>query len=148
MTHVRPGRLEERAELVELQRRASLAWDDYREALLAHPEAIDVPEAQLLEGRVRVAEIANRVAGFSAVVPAADETAELDGLFVEPEHWRAGIGSALVRDACEIARSQGARWIGVTANPLAEAFYRKNGFTVVGKAQTQLGPALRMRRPA
>src|SRR5262245_64246737 len=81
----------ERADLEELQRRASLELPEYRAQLLAHPDAIHLPPAQIANGQVIVAELNGEIAGFAAVV-----AGELDGLFVEPDLWGCGIGKALV----------------------------------------------------
>lgn len=141
---IRAGAPHERAALEELQRRASLMWEEYRAYLLANPDVIELPLAQLTEGHVRVAERNGRIAGFAALLP-RDGFGELDGLFVEPELWGLGIGRALVADVLAIARAQGAAAIEVTANPRAEGFYVRLGFAVTGRAETQFGPANRMR---
>lgn len=135
---------EEREQLEELQRRASLALGEYNEQLEAEPDAIQLPIGQIERGEVIVAETGDRIAGFAAVI--IDEfEAELDGLFVEPDLWRHGIGSALVDVAVHEARRQGLTMT-VIANPSARAFYEKCGFTAEGEAQTRFGPALRMSR--
>ncbi len=46
----------EHAALLALMTRASLANPADREALLAHPDAIELPPRQIAEGRVYVAE--------------------------------------------------------------------------------------------
>ncbi len=138
-------RPEDRAALEEIQRRASLEWEEDRAALLAHPESIQLPVAQLEKRRVRVAEIACEPVGFSVLLPLTAGISELDGLFVEPAHWHAGIGRALMTDTVGLARLQKARAIEVIANPRAEGFYAKFGFVRSGRAQTQFGPAIRMR---
>ena len=128
----------------ELQRRASLALGEYNEQLEAEPDAVQLPGEQIEQGGVIVAEVDDRVAGFAAVV--IDQgRAELDGLFVEPELWRKGIGAALVDVAVHGARRQGLAMM-VIANPSAREFYEKCGFTVEGEAETRFGPALRMSR--
>ena len=142
---LRLARIEELAELEDLQRRASLALDEYREALLAYPDAIALPAEQIERGEVVVAEIDRRIAGF-AVVLDEDAKAELDGLFVEPDLWRQGIGSALVEEAAHQARGRGLSLMTVVANPAAKEFYERCGFTVEGSAETRFGPALRMSR--
>ena len=142
---LRLARIEELGELEDLQRRASLALDEYRKALLAHPEAIAVPAEQIERGGVVVAELDGRIAGF-AVVLDQEGMAELDGLFVEPELWRRGIGSALVEEAAHDARSRGLSLMTVVANPGAKEFYERCGFMVEGSAETRFGPALRMSR--
>ena len=131
---------DERDELEELKRRASLALPDYREQLLSHPDAIHLPPAQVANGQVLVAELDGRVAGFAAVVGG-----ELDGLFVEPDLWRRGIGAALVDAATHQARRKGLA-LTVIANPTARDFYESCGFSLEGETQTRFGPALRMSR--
>jgi len=142
---IRPGRIEERALLEDLQRRASLELDDYREPLLAHPDAIALPAEQIERGEVLVAEIDGRIAGFAVILDDHGK-AELDGLFVEPDLWRRGIGSALVEAATHEARRRGLSLVTVVASPSAEGFYVRCGFALEGAAETRFGPALRMSR--
>lgn len=135
---------EEQRELEALQRRASLALGEYNQQLEAEPDAVQLPLERIESGSVLVAELADRIAGF-AVVLIDDDQAELDGLFVEPLHWRQGIGGALVDVAVHEARRQGLAMM-VIANPSAREFYEKCGFSVEGDAETRFGPALRMSR--
>jgi GNAT superfamily N-acetyltransferase len=144
---VRDGRPAEMDDLVELQRRASLEWDDYREQLLAHPDAVSLPADALAEGQVRVAVNSDVVVGFATVLPDSSAgTGELDGLFVEPGQWRRGIGRLLIEDAVTLARARGLHRLEVTANPRALGFYEQLGFVTVGEAMTRFGPAIRMHR--
>ena len=135
---IRLARPEERPDLEALQRRASLALPEYREQLEAHPEVIEVPAEQIAEGQVLVAELRGRIAGFAAVI-----AGELDGLFVEPDLWGQGIGTALIEAAAHEARIQGLS-LTVTANPTARLFYEKSGFAFEGERETMFGPGLRM----
>ena len=137
---IRGARPDERDQLEDLQRRASMALPDYREQLMAHPDAIHLPAEQIAAGQVFVAERRGRIVGFAAVVEG-----ELDGLFVEPDDWRRGIGRALVDQAVHAARREGLA-LSVVANPAAISFYQKCGFVVEGEAQTRFGPAPRMSR--
>jgi GNAT superfamily N-acetyltransferase len=143
--HIRGARPDESGVLTELQRRSSLVWDDTREALLAHPEVIAVP-VELLAS-VRVAEEDGHPVGFSAVIPGNGGAAELDGLFVEPDLMRGGVGRALVDDAVGLLRAAGVTRLEVTANLNALGFYEKVGFIAVGPVETQFTPGLRMYRP-
>ena len=131
---------QERSDLEELQRRASLELPEYRDQLLAHPDAIHLPPSQIANGQVIVAELDGEIAGFAAVV-----AGELDGLFVEPDLWGCGIGKALVEAATHEARLSGMT-LKVTASPSARLFYESCGFTVEGDERTRFGPALRMSR--
>jgi GNAT superfamily N-acetyltransferase len=141
---IRPALVEEWALLEDLQRRASLERSPYRDELIANPDAIALPFEQIERGEVAVAELDGRIAGFAVVVE-ADGKAELDGLFVEPELWGQGVGSALVADAVHLARRRGLT-LTVVANPEARQFYEKCGFTVEGETGTRFGPALLMSR--
>jgi GNAT superfamily N-acetyltransferase len=133
-----------RRALEDLQRRASLVYDDYREALLANPGAIHLPLAQLQARQVRMAELDGQAIGFTVVLSRDGETYELDGLFVEPDQWKHGIGRALMQDAFAQARAQGAKAMEVLSNPYAEGFYAKQGFSRIGTVRTQFGLAAKM----
>src|SRR4051794_6625120 len=86
----------EKLELERLQTRASLANEGDRDALLAHPDAIEVPVEQIAGGRVFASEWAGTIVGFAAIEPREDGNSELDAMFVEPRMQRRGIGRALV----------------------------------------------------
>ena len=137
---VRAARGEEREALENLQRRASLALPEYRAALEAHPDAIELPQAQVDRGDVLVAESDGRIVGFAAL-----DDSELDGLFVEPDQWRRGIGRTLVEAATHEARRRGLS-LSVGAGPSAKGFYERCGFRVEGEEATRFGPAMRMSR--
>jgi GNAT superfamily N-acetyltransferase len=135
---LRLARRDEHDELEDLQRRASLELPEYRDQLLDNPDAIYLPEGQIANGQVIVAEIAGEIAGFAAVVGG-----ELDGLFVEPDLWGQGIGRTLVDAATHEARRRGLA-LKVIANPRARRFYESCCFSVEGEVETRFGPALRM----
>jgi GNAT superfamily N-acetyltransferase len=136
----------ERGALEELQRRASLMWEEDRAALLANPDAIELPLDQITGGRTVVAEIDGQLLGFAVVLLREDGDAELDGLFVEPTYWRHGIGRALVDQAERIAVVDGSANLWVTANTRALGFYDSCGFVKVGEVQTRFRPAPKMRK--
>jgi GNAT superfamily N-acetyltransferase len=131
---------DEREQLEDLQRRASLELAEYRDQLNANTDAKQLPPAQHANGQVIVAEVEGSLAGFAAVVGG-----ELDGLFVEPDLWGRGIGKALVDAAAHQAREKGLT-LTVVAQPGARRFYESCGFSVEGDEQTRFGPALRMSR--
>jgi GNAT superfamily N-acetyltransferase len=143
---IRPALLAERTALEALQWRASLVWEEYREALLAHPDAIELPDAQIHYGRTVVAMLKDKIAGFAVVLPREDGDAELDGLFVEPDLWRHGIGRRLVREAEIMALRGGAQYLYVIGNPRAERFYLACSFVQTGAQETRFGPGLMMRK--
>jgi GNAT superfamily N-acetyltransferase len=131
--------------LEALHRRSSDVWEEYREQLATHPDAIDAPDQAIAEGRVRVAvDAAERRLGFSVVRPVEAGRCELDDLFVEPESMGLGVGRLLVADVASRAAAAGATSVDVTANPNAVGFYERVGFETTGGASTRFGPGVRM----
>jgi N-acetylglutamate synthase-like GNAT family acetyltransferase len=143
---VRTALIADQKSLEALQWRASLENSGDREALLANPELIELPLQQIEAGGVFVAEVANSIKGFAAMLPLEDGNAELDSLFVEPEFWRHGIGRILLEHCCVAAKISGAAEIHVIANPHAEGFYNACGFEKLGLKQMQFGIGLLMKR--
>jgi GNAT superfamily N-acetyltransferase len=69
---------------------------------------------------------------------AAPEVGEVRALFVHPDHWRGGVGSALVSTA--LGRLRQAGFVAATLwsfrdNGRANAFYERQGFAPDGAAQ-------------
>lgn len=145
-TAIRPAAIGERLDLEDLQRRASLAALGYRALLAAHPDAIELPAEQIEAGLVHVAERQGRIVGFAVLLLASRGEAELDGLFVEPDSWKQGIGRALVAHVERVATDAGATRLRVLANPDALGFYEACGFTRIGEQQMRFGAAIVMRK--
>jgi N-acetylglutamate synthase-like GNAT family acetyltransferase len=136
----------EQKALEALQWRASLNNPTDRDALLATPDAIELPLDQISDGGVFVAEREGVIAGFAAVLLRADGQADLDALFVEPARWRSGVGRSLVEYCRLYARKQGATILHVIGNPDAKDFYTACGFEVSGEHQTRFGIGIMMRK--
>jgi GNAT superfamily N-acetyltransferase len=143
---VRRALASEREALEALQRRASLSNAGDREALLANPDAIELPVEQIASGQVFVLEARGSVRGFAAMLRREDGDAELDALFVEPTDWRRGYGAALVDHCARIARDRGAKALHVIGNPHAAEFYGRCGFEADGTTQTRFGVGILMRK--
>jgi len=142
---IRRAKVSEQKELESLQLRASLTNAGDHDALLAHPDAIEVPIAQIAAGRVFVAEWNGEVVGFAAVEPRLDGESELDALFVDPKVRRRGIGRLLIKHCAGIARRRESVALYVVGNPHAEDFYVACGFNLIGTTNTRFGPGLLMR---
>ncbi|MGA3046559.1 MAG: GNAT family N-acetyltransferase [Terracidiphilus sp.] len=143
---IRPADASEKEELEALQFRASLTNAGDRDAILAHPDAIEIPPEQITGGRLFVAVSNGIVVGFAAVEPRPDGGTELDALFVEPTHRRQGIARLLVNHCAEVARKKGSTALHVIGNPHAEEFYLDSGFKQIGTFQTRFGSGLLMRK--
>ncbi|HSS99177.1 MAG TPA: GNAT family N-acetyltransferase [Terriglobales bacterium] len=137
----------EKSELEQLQTRASLANEGDRDAILAHPDAIQIPAEQISGGRVFVAECEGVMVGFAAIEPKEDGDTELDGLFVDPGMQRRGIAKLLIEHCADVVHKQGSTAIHVVGNPHAKEFYLACGFEVTGTTETRFGPGILMRKP-
>jgi GNAT superfamily N-acetyltransferase len=127
--------------------RASLSNETDRGPLLQHPEWLVLPERGIREGRMRLAtDEENVVVGFATFLINDDGIAELEDLFVDPEHRRRGIAELLVLDISGRVRQLGFETLEVTANPHAMAFYEHMGFVACGLVETAFYAAPRMRR--
>jgi ribosomal protein S18 acetylase RimI-like enzyme len=136
----------ERKTLEALQLRASLGNEGDREALLRHPDAIDMPVEQISAGGVFVLEQGGTIVGFSAILPRDDGDTDLDALFVDPGTQRRGVGRTLLEHCAEVARSGGSNVLHVVGNTHAKQFYLACGFVIVGSFETRFGAALLMRK--
>jgi len=143
---IRLAVLAEKATLEDLQLRASLTNAGDRDALLAHPDAIEIPAGQLTAARVFIAEKNGAIAGFAAIEPRSDGDADLDALFVDPNIRRFGVGRLLVEHCAAIARRNGSVALHVIGNPHAKEFYRASGFEQTGLTKTRFGVGLLFRK--
>ena len=143
---IRSAIASEQKVLEALQWRASLGNPGDRDALLANPDAIELPMEQIIEGHVFVAEQNGSLMGFAVVLPRSDGAAELDGLFVEPNAWKRGIGRALVNHCARVAHGRGSSTLHVVGNAHAERFYESCGFDRTGTVNTRFGVGLSMQR--
>jgi N-acetylglutamate synthase-like GNAT family acetyltransferase len=142
---IRQAAIFEQKELEELQLRASLTNAGDRDALLANPDAIELPLAQIADGSVFVAESNGMIVGFAAVEARTDGNSELDALFVDPNMRRRGIARSLLERCAEVARARESAALYVVGNPHARDFYIACGFDVIGTSETRFGAGLLMR---
>jgi GNAT superfamily N-acetyltransferase len=94
-----------------------------------------------------VAEVEGEVRGFASVGAAREEReplGELYAIYVDPDHWGAGLGRALIAEAEERLRAAGFAeailWV-LEDNPRTRRFYEAAGWTHDGgsKRDTHLG---------
>jgi N-acetylglutamate synthase-like GNAT family acetyltransferase len=131
--------------MARIFRHASLANPGDRDALLAHPDALQLPDDLIRNGRARVATLADgTIVGFASTRPSGTGVLELEDLFVDPNWQRQGAARQLMSQITVEARAERMTRIEVTANPHALDFYRAVGFVADGETRTEFGPGLRM----
>jgi GNAT superfamily N-acetyltransferase len=91
-----------------------------------------------------IAMIGEHVAGFTTIGPSRDADAacagELRALYVDPDHWRSGVGRALLLEARRHLRAAGydeaLLWV-LDGNATAERFYRADGWRADGATRQE-----------
>src|SRR3954447_14050684 len=130
--------------LARIFRRASLSNAGDRAVLLAHPEALTLPDDVLASGRTRVATTDGTVVGFARTQSTDRGVLELDDLFVDPDAMGRGVARQLIHHILTEAAAEDVVRIDVTANDHALGFYRAVGFLTGAPVDTEFGPAQRM----
>lgn len=85
----------------------------------------------------------DEIVGFAQGVPTEDGPAEaaIPRIYVHPDHWGEGIGTALLGELSEAMKGAGYRdvWLTVLAeNEVGRKFYEARGFDEVGRRATEL----------
>ena len=88
-----------------------------------------------------VADDGGTILGFVAVGPSrdADADGELYTIYVDPRHWRGGVGSRLIRAGEERMRELGYRRVVLWTfddNPRSHRFYEAAGWSADGERRT------------
>jgi GNAT superfamily N-acetyltransferase len=141
---IRDATLTDIGVLRDVFRRSSLTNEGDRLSLLANPDALELSDVAVREGRTRVATVKDdRIVGFASTV-IIGSALELDDLFVDPDWMRQGIARELVLDTVAVARNHALGRVEVTANRHALRFYESVGFVRDGDVETRFGSGLRM----
>jgi len=142
---IRDANSDDYAAMARIFRQASLANPGDKEALLAHPHALQLPDDLIRRGRARVAMLADgTIVGFASTRASEIGVLELDDVFVDPDWQRRGAARRLMGQIAAEACEEGKTRIEVTANPHALEFYRAVGFVTDSETETEFGPGLRM----
>lgn len=146
---IRAATAEDAASIADINVRAwrhayrGIIPDAYLESLDAASLTAKVRETLRRHSTILVAH-SGHVVGFSWVSTSRDEdaspnTAEVIALYVDPQHERRGVGSALMRESLSVAGAQGASrvslWV-LEANRAARAFYAAVGLAPDGTTKT------------
>jgi GNAT superfamily N-acetyltransferase len=87
--------------------------------------------------QVYVAERDGETVGFYALV-AGKGKAELEHMWVAPEHIGAGVGKELFFHAMQTAAGDNISTIEISADPNAEGFYRRMGARRIGEVSSEI----------
>ena len=82
---------------------------------------------------------ADRVVGFAIAERTWTDTVDLHALYVDPDRWGEGAGSALLESVLAYAREENCEYVRATAfldNPVARSFLESQGFEATGTVET------------
>jgi len=133
---IRPAVKAEADRLSEIAVEAKRFWG-YPEHWIKHWQAdLTLSPEYLANNPVFLAEKDEQILGFYALIIRQDK-AELDHLWVAPQHIGSGVGKALFLHAMQNA-GRNVSEIEILADPNAEGFYRKMGAHRIGETTSEI----------
>ena len=135
--HVRLAKPEEAGALTDLAHESKRHWG-YPENWISHwKDALTITPEYIAANQVFVAEDDESIIGFYALVVSGDR-AELDHMWVSPDHLGTGVGKALFVHAMRAAKGQSLSEVEILSDPNAEGFYQKMGAYRTGESVSEV----------
>lgn len=137
MLRLRPAKPEDAETLTRIALEAKRHWG-YPEHWMSRwePELTISPD-YLSNNQVVVAESDGQIAGFYGLIIQKDK-AELDHMWVAPEHMGTGVGKQLFIHAMQGAAGQDISEVQISSDPNAEQFYEKMGAYRIGETVSEI----------
>ncbi|WP_256685288.1 GNAT family N-acetyltransferase [Halococcus qingdaonensis] len=85
---------------------------------------------------------ADGIAGYASAAPTANEEAQLYAIYVDPDRWNDGLGTALldaVRDRLSDLGSRRLRVEVLAENAVGVSFYESRGFERISEREREIG---------
>src|SRR5438445_8346960 len=134
---IRRAAPEDAATLTEISHAAKRHWG-YPEHWIQHwSNDITITSEFVTKNEVYMAANREEILGFYALV-IADGQAELEHMWIRPEHIGAGIGKELFVHAMQRAASLSVEAVGITADPNAEGLYQHLGAKRIGAERSEI----------
>lgn len=128
---------EDAATLTKIAFAAKRHWG-YPEHWIKHWEAdLTISSDFIRDNHVYVAEENGEIYGFYALCQEGDK-AELEHLWVTPDHIGTGIGKELFLDAMERAAKLSVSAVEISSDPNAVGFYQRMGATQIGEVDAAM----------
>lgn len=143
---IRRASPEDAAILTQVAHEAKEYWGYPESWIQFWKEDLTITPAFIEANHVFLADSGEEVAGFYAIVmlrpdnapsPSASK-AELEHMWVKPEHIGAGVGRDLFMHAMETAAFLSAAALEISADPNAEGFYQRMGATRIGEIHSEI----------
>ena len=131
-----------------IRSKASWGYDESEMEVFSGELSLDENSvADLLDAQVAVG-AGGEIVGYFTLRAHDGGAVELEHLFVDPDHFRLGIGRQLLAAAEKAAADAGATGLTIICDPNSTGFYTKHGADIVGKHQSSIAgreiPVLRL----
>ena len=134
---IRLARADEADALTELAHAAKRHWH-YPENWIEHwKEDLTITSDFIATNEVYVAMIDDKLAGCCALV-VNGSVAEIEHMWVKPDYMGSGVGRSLFLKIRDRAAELNLPIIELSADPNAEAFYKRMGATRVGEVRSEI----------
>ena len=134
---IRPAATEEAAALTGIAHVAKRYWG-YPDDWIQHwQEDLTISPDFISNNQVYVAERDGEILGFYALV-IGDQQAELEHMWVAPEHIGTGVGKELFIHAMQAAAGDNISTVEISADPNAEGFYQRMGARRIGEESSEI----------
>ena len=134
---IREALREEAATLTKIALNAKRHWG-YPEHWIQHwQEDLTISSEFITNNLVYVAEDENLIVGFYALV-VGERRAELEHMWVAPEHIGTGVGKELFIHAMQTAAGDDVSEVEISADPNAESFYTRMGARRIGEDSSEI----------
>jgi len=139
---IRRARPDQAEVLTEIAHAAKRHWG-YPENWIEHWKAeLTITPEFIANNEVYFAVSGEEIAGCCAIVfsesPTGGSLAELEHMWIRPEHMGAGVGRALFRHARERAAGLNVPVMELSADPNAEGFYERMGAKRIGEVPAEM----------
>ena len=139
---IRKASAEEADELTRIAHDAKRHWG-YPEHWIKHWQADLTITPQFIDANeVHVAERNGELLGFYALI-IRDDKAELDHMWVDPQHIGTGVGKELFIHAMQRAANRSILEVEILSDPNAQGFYKKMGAHHSGETLSRINGEVR-----
>ncbi len=134
---IRRAKPDEADELTEIAHAAKRHWG-YPENWIEHwKNDLTITSEFIANHETFVAVADEKIVGCCAIV-LSESAAELEHMWIKPEHIGAGVGRALFLYVKERAANLGVPALEISSDPNAEGFYRRMGAARIGDVQSEI----------
>jgi GNAT superfamily N-acetyltransferase len=134
---LRPASPDEAPALTRIAHDAKRYWG-YPENWIQHwQEDLTISSDFVANNHVYVAERENTLMGFYALI-IREGKAQLEHMWVAPEHMGAGVGKELFIHAMQSAAGENVSEVEISSDPHAEGFYQKMGAHRIGETISEV----------